>query len=204
MEVIVGTSGWSIDIDSGHCIHRSGLEAYFDPATTASGAIRCVGPFGPTAQLGWRDVTACLMQIVDDLEEFPRFSDSYVVWGAYLRGSISDSYPEIRILGERCGWVPNLPLRTELVLRAGEHAAGGLLEREWSLLDDAVSHRAGLAIGYGPLWGKPDPRVVLGDGLDRDLVPKGFEEFVVGAFASTGERISCNCARSFCTSYRYF
>jgi hypothetical protein len=156
---IVFESEWSIDSPSGHCAHPDGLEAYFDSRLTATGALRCVGPFGPDLpNLSAEGVLTRLFELVSALEDSPEFGGAYVVWGAYVPRPTHREM-ELKISGQRCGWIPNLAIRSEAIFaeRLEADAAAELFRREWSFLghERCVSHRSGLSFRFdeSEMWG---------------------------------------------------
>jgi hypothetical protein len=136
--------GWSIDLPSRHCAHASGLQAYFDPTLTASGALRVVGPFGTSAQ-NEAEVRHAMLDLTAALEALPVFHEAYVLWGAYLEEPPACPEHQILVLGVNSGFVPHPALRTALMLDANEQRLNPA--REWSLDIGLMHahHRSGLS-----------------------------------------------------------
>lgn len=137
------TIGWSIDFASGHCYHPTGMDVYFDPALTSSGALRVVGPFG-SAQLQKSVVLEEMRRLALALES--ELSDEgYVVFGAY---SATCTDFELSLLAEQSYWIPNIALRTSLFRRLDVDR--GNAEREWRLEGEgnAILHRSGIGFRY--------------------------------------------------------
>ena len=140
-------STWSIDGSSGHCVHPSGLHAYFDSRVTESGGIRCVGPFH-AADNSAAQTLRHILELSVSLESRP--TGSYVVWGAFVEQPKSSDM-ELVISGERCGWIPNLSMRSEAAFasRLEVDVVTELLDQEWSLSDsESVLHRSGLSFRF--------------------------------------------------------
>lgn len=135
--------GWSIDPESRHCAHYSGLQAYFDTTLSQSGALRVAGPFG-AANLPEPAVRNAMLTLTAALEALPMFHNAYVLWGAYLEEPPAEAALRMPILDVDCGFLPHLALRTSLALDAGPQILN--LAREWSLDPDNMraQHRSGL------------------------------------------------------------
>ncbi len=148
----MATSKWSIDRPSGHCAHADGLQAYIDSRLTASGGLRCVGPFATGEPDRSADqVLKRIFELSVALESIPEYSNAYVVWGAYSLRSMSAEM-NLLISSQRCGWIPNLAVRSEAILSSRVDASFSteLLRREWSFSDiqACVVHRSGVSFQF--------------------------------------------------------
>lgn len=128
-------NSWSFDVESRHCVHESGLVAYFDENPTKSGAIRCLGPFGAPS------LSEAL--VVNAMDQFScwvemRFPGCYAVWGSYEEQPkfLEHQFP---ILGVVCGYRPIVSLR-------GRINPGAWL-KQWTVSSSGITHRSGLSFG---------------------------------------------------------
>jgi len=126
---------WSIDPASGHGAHPSGFSLCIAPSTTTSGAIRVVGPYGPCNADA--DFVGHLM--ADATIAIEKAMGGYVVWGRLLD---DPEYEEltIHILGSRCGFRPNITLRSLVLMK--RPCSIEVIEREWTGDVDARIHRS--------------------------------------------------------------
>lgn len=137
---------WSVDVGVGHCAHRSGLEVVFDPNPSPTGAVFCTGPTSPPTFRGTAsDVTTHLGKLTLLLEQ-RLADDEFLVWGARSLPVQSDAIT-ISLLGTEYTFIPNIALRTELLLCSPPVVHLNLL-REWSLSPSrqTVVHRLGFQI----------------------------------------------------------
>ena len=104
-------SNWLINWQQGTCSHKNGLFALIDLNTTASGAIRCVGPWDtkPSSEPNKKLATTELTRLIETM-----FPESYVVFGEY---DPSPLYEEHKIVVNGCsgGFIPFLSVRSLLV-----------------------------------------------------------------------------------------
>lgn len=193
---------WSVDAVSGHCVHPSGLVAYINPDVTSSGAIRCIGPFDLKRALSGIELAACLGELTRLVEQIPNYEQAYVVWGAYLPIP-SSAETSLTILGEECGWVPNLSLRTEFGLSSSSDSKLAYFNREWELTDEGLVHRAGLRIAPSTsVGGSKKGRVVVSVDVDRQVIPVESKEFVIRRFTELSGEVFEGYVKAYCEDYR--
>lgn len=137
-------SAWSIDFKVNHCGHPVGLQAYWDPIPTSSGAIRCIGPFSTgNRRVSVEVVRELIFDLSCRLESYYSCLSAYVVWGA--KHAVPDFEDhKFLILGEdEVGFIPNPVLRSELV---EEFGSSDDFVNEWDLNVQAgyVDHRMGI------------------------------------------------------------
>jgi hypothetical protein len=152
---------WSIDSESGHCMHGSGLHVYFDRNLTSSGGLRCVGPYSVAGINLCRDlVSRYLLELSQQLELQICSEDGYVIWGAF-----ADKAPDIALTLElekqTFGFVPNMSMRTETVFEGvcDWPEMIRLLDREWDIEYrlHRVTHRCGLEFQFVCVEGEASP-----------------------------------------------
>jgi len=133
---------WTINGKSNFCVDGSGLTAYFDPNQTASGAVRCLGPFG-NAEISPSIVKSRMKELTLQIEDIYRAFDGYVVWGQYC---VQADYSEhaVTVLGSTCGYIPFVGARSALFEPGSEN-----LTPEWRILSGKLRHRSGLSFPAG-------------------------------------------------------
>ena len=129
---------WVVDQKTFHCVHATGLSSFFDLDRTVSSAVRCIGPFG-SESLSENTVRDAMKILTLQLEREYGLPQDYVVWGAYMdrMDYVEHSFS---MLGSRCGFCPNITLRTELL--SYEHPPE--LLREWSHSGGEIRHKSGI------------------------------------------------------------
>lgn len=150
---------WSVDIVSGHCAYGSSLHVCFDPMPTKSGAIRAVGPYGPCEE-GLEDMKLRMLEVVAEIE---RQTGGYVVWGE-LKDDPDFAEHSISILGERCGFVPNIAMRSTVLLT--KPCSSEMLLREWNCAEGKLTHRSN-AISDGAAESPVDLAVLHPDNYEE-------------------------------------
>lgn len=172
---------WSIDLKSGHC-QLGEFSALVDPRPTRSGAIRCIGPFGPWKSEGQGAIQLAMCKLVAELEEI---TGGYVVWGLH------DSNPReggrsATFLGIACDFTPCLLVRTKIMLDQGI----SLLGAEWRLDHNSLFHKAGIRIDIASLeTSLHEP--------DRDLVDNSTLEESTHFFQAQAQEISSGLFKEF-------
>ena len=131
---------WCVDLKSGHC-QLGGLTALVDPRPTRSGAIRCVGPFGPWKTDSQAAIQLSMSNLMAEVEEI---TGGYVVWGVHNSDPIEDA-KSATFLGIACTFIPCLLVRTKIMLEQSIP----LLGTEWRLDQNSLYHKAGIRIELG-------------------------------------------------------
>ena len=148
--------GWLIDLESRHAAHQSGLYAYFDPVSTPSGAIRCVGPISSlSVGLDPKQVQRHILSLTLELENILESDSIYCIWGGYTyQTQFQDHLMDI--LGLEHSFIPNTTLRSLLLLSSKTHDLAIHLQREWvlDLPGNRVVHANGLEFEFGPSLSK--------------------------------------------------
>lgn len=149
---------WNIDWDSGHCISRSGTEAFL--AFGEMNFTPIIGPYGDS----YAEELAILVNTIE--REYPA---KCVVWGTFTNDR-QVGYPA-HILSRTKSFVPSWHIRSEIALATNAVE----LNREWHKLSrDIIRH-----LPSKTLLSLESPHVVLSDPVEPNTTIVGDLELLV-------------------------
>jgi hypothetical protein len=107
-------------------------------------------------------------------------------------------------LGEDCGWIPNLPLRTAFGDWNHEGCQLAYLNREWELTAGGLIHRSGIRIQVSGIKSAAlrKSRVVVGQSADFQVIPSETEHLVRDYYLDRADQIFQKYAKAYCGDYR--
>lgn len=131
---------WKIDADSGLCIGPHGETMFADFSITASGGIRCAGPYLPynCKPKESIDLSTSFIEEVED-----RWRGSYLVWGTLEEANTANV--GVLLADQSIPWLPLLSVRSHTLLSSDFPRR---IYSEWSRDTESKSlaHRSGFEV----------------------------------------------------------